>query len=120
MDWLEFTVEVRGTKKRFHGHAFIDHAVGHARIKCTATRTARNVISNVLWYLNVTDRYAPDGDTVFVLQSDRAREFLAAQFKRVAVYSRIVQFLTCPYVHPQNSLVERYNQTLQRLSLIHI
>ena len=117
MDWLEFTLEIRGKKKKFHGHAFIDHATTAAHIKCSELRTARSAVANTLWYLNHTDKYSR-GQTIFYVQHDRACEFLSSEFEKSALYSGIVQFLTAPYVHQQNGLVERYNQTLQRMVIV--
>ena len=117
MDWLEFTVECRGEKKKFHAHAFVDYATTHAMLKCTPLRTARTALSNTLWYLNNTDRYSQH-NTTFVLRSDRAAEYMAKLFKDAALYSGIVQFFTAPYVHQQNGIVERFNQTLQRMVIV--
>lgn len=52
------------------------------------------------------------------LKHDRAREFLANHFKSVAIYSEVVQFATVPYEHEQNGLVERFNQSLQRMVVV--
>ena len=43
---------------------------------------------------------------------------MAKLFTGAALYSGIVQFFTAPYVHPQNGIVERFNQTLQRMVIV--
>ena len=58
---------------------------------------------------------APDCNTSVRCVHDNAKEFLSRKFKSISVYSKVVSFTTCPYVHPQAGDVERFNQTIQRM-----
>ena len=111
MDFLEFTIN--GVK--FHVHAFIDSKTTSAYAKVVKTRSAVQCGANLLWFLNKTEMFVENGKTLVRLKHDRAREFLAKFFKKVAIYSEVVQFATVPYEHEMNGLVERFNQTLQRM-----
>lgn len=110
MDFLEF--EING--KKFHAHAFVDYHTTVAYVKVTQNRTAVKSASNLLWFLNQTEAYVT-GSTLVRLVHDRAKEFMARYFKNVAVYSMVVTFALVPYEHQQNAIVERFNQTLQRM-----
>ena len=70
---------------------------------------------NVMKYLNATEEYVA-GSTNMLCVHDRAREYLSKRMSTVAVYSKVVQYATVPYMHPQNGKVERFNQTIQRMA----
>ena len=109
MDFLEF--EVNG--KKFHGQGFICCFSTHGAMYCTPKRS--DAAAGLLKYLNATEQYVSSGATLVRLKHDRAKEFLSEKFKSVCVYSLVVSFATVPYNHPQNSEIERFNQTIQRM-----
>ena len=114
MDFLEF--DINGVK--FHAHAFVDYFSTSAQVRVVRRRTAEVAASNLLWFLNITDPYVPGGVSKVRVKHDRAREFLAKHFATVAMYSGVVQFPLVPYEHEMNGLVERFNQTLQRMVVV--
>ena len=114
MDFLEFTVD--GVK--FHVHVFIDYYSTAAFGQVVKSRSAKQSGANLLWFLNKTEMYVTSAITAMRLKHDRAREYLAKYFGNVAVYSAVVQFPLVPYEHEMNGLVERFNQTLQRMVVV--
>ena len=111
MDFLEFTID----EVKFHVHVFVDYYSTAGFGKTVRSRSGPQTASNLLWFLNLTEMYVNSGKTLVRLKHDRAREFLSRHFSKVAVYSEVVQFALVPYEHEMNGLVERLNQTLQRM-----
>jgi hypothetical protein len=112
MDFLEF--KVNGVK--FHLLAFVDSYCTFALGTVTQTRASETCARALLDYLNKTEMYVASGRKSSVrLRHDAAREFFAKFFRTVAVYSMVVLFPLVPYEHQMNGLVERFNQTLQRM-----
>ncbi|KAL0298224.1 UNVERIFIED_CONTAM: Copia protein [Sesamum calycinum] len=51
-----------------------------------------------------------------VLRTDRGREYLSEQFKRICEDKGIIRHLTIPYAPQQNGVAERRNQTLLEMA----
>ncbi|KAL0316519.1 UNVERIFIED_CONTAM: Retrovirus-related Pol polyprotein from transposon TNT 1-94 [Sesamum radiatum] len=51
-----------------------------------------------------------------VLRTDRGREYLSEQFKRICEDKGIIRHLTIPYTPQQNGVAERRNQTLLEMA----
>ncbi|KAL0333149.1 UNVERIFIED_CONTAM: Retrovirus-related Pol polyprotein from transposon TNT 1-94 [Sesamum calycinum] len=51
-----------------------------------------------------------------VLRTDRRREYLSEQFKRIFEDKGIIRHLTIPYTSQQNGVAERRNQTLLKIA----
>ncbi|KAK4411887.1 Copia protein [Sesamum angolense] len=51
-----------------------------------------------------------------VLRTDRGREYLSEQFKRICEDKGIIRHLTIPYTPQQNGIAERRNQTLLEMA----